>query len=103
MPRGLPGRLPGGPTCGRSAGENRGVSSGLAAAAPRPSLRAGSSALRFDSVIKTAFTELLRIQHPIALAGMGGGTSPELVAAVSNAGGLGIMGATDVEAEKLPG
>src|SRR5437773_11004828 len=34
---------------------------------------------------------------------MGGGTSPELVAAVSNAGGLGIMGATDLEAEKLPG
>src|SRR5438046_7850386 len=33
---------------------------------------------------------------------MGGGTSPELVAAVSNAGGLGIMGATDVEAGKLP-
>ena len=54
-------------------------------------------------MIKTAFTELLGIQHPIALAGMGGGTSPELVAAVSNAGGIGIMGATDVEAEKLPG
>ncbi len=54
-------------------------------------------------MIKTAFTELLGVQHPIALAGMGGGTSPELVAAVSNAGGLGIMGATDLEAEKLPG
>jgi len=43
-------------------------------------------------VIKTAFTELLGIQHPVALAGMSGATSPDLVAAVSNAGGLGIIG-----------
>jgi len=46
------------------------------------------------AVIKTRFTELMGIDHPIALAGMGGGTSPELVAAVSNAGGLGIHGAS---------
>ncbi|HEX6547411.1 MAG TPA: hypothetical protein VF134_01550 [Candidatus Dormibacteraeota bacterium] len=31
------------------------------------------------------FTELLGIQHPLALAGMAGPTSLELVAAVSNA------------------
>jgi len=49
-------------------------------------------------VIKTAFTHLLGVDHPVALAGMGGGTSPELVAAVSNAGGLGILGASDSEA-----
>ncbi|HSS62013.1 MAG TPA: nitronate monooxygenase [Candidatus Limnocylindrales bacterium] len=48
-------------------------------------------------MIKTAFTELLGIEHPIALAGMSGFGSPELVAAVSNAGGLGILGATDSE------
>ena len=57
----------------------------------------------FDNgrVIKTAFTELVGIQHPIALAGMGGSTSPELVAAVSNAGGLGILGASDQEAAAI--
>jgi NAD(P)H-dependent flavin oxidoreductase YrpB (nitropropane dioxygenase family) len=30
-------------------------------------------------VIRTPFTELLGIQHPIALAGMAGATSAELV------------------------
>jgi NAD(P)H-dependent flavin oxidoreductase YrpB (nitropropane dioxygenase family) len=60
-------------------------------------------AATFDNarVIKTAFTELLGIEHPIALAGMAGFTSPELVAAVSNAGGLGILGASDSEATKI--
>ncbi|WP_377890218.1 NAD(P)H-dependent flavin oxidoreductase [Alkalihalobacillus sp. R86527] len=38
--------------------------------------------------------ELLKINHPIIQAGMAGGvTTPELVAAVSNAGGLGTLGA----------
>jgi len=32
--------------------------------------------------------------HPVVLGGMGGGTSPELVAAVSAAGGLGIQAAS---------
>jgi len=53
-------------------------------------------------VIKTAFTELLGIQHPVALAGMSGATSPDLVAAVSNAGGLGISGVSDVEGDRMP-
>jgi NAD(P)H-dependent flavin oxidoreductase YrpB (nitropropane dioxygenase family) len=57
----------------------------------------------FDNggVIKTAFTELSGMEHPIALAGMSGLTSPELVAAVSNAGGLGILGASDIEAATI--
>ncbi len=37
--------------------------------------------------------DLLGIEVPIVLAGMGGGSTPELAAAVSNAGGLGILGA----------
>ncbi len=45
-------------------------------------------------MIRTRLTELLGIRHPIVLGGMAGGTSPELVAAVSNAGGLGIFGAS---------
>jgi NAD(P)H-dependent flavin oxidoreductase YrpB (nitropropane dioxygenase family) len=52
-------------------------------------------------VIKSAFSEMLGIEHPIALAGMSGVTSPELVAAVSNAGGLGILGASDIEATAI--
>jgi NAD(P)H-dependent flavin oxidoreductase YrpB (nitropropane dioxygenase family) len=43
---------------------------------------------------RTRATELLGIEHPIVLGGMGSGTSPELVAAVSDAGGLGILGVT---------
>lgn len=42
--------------------------------------------------IHTRLCDLLGIRHPIVLGGMGGGTSPELVAAVSNAGGLGTLG-----------
>ena len=52
-------------------------------------------------MIKTSFTRLLGIEHPIALAGMSPGTSPELVAAVTNAGGLGILGATEASPERL--
>lgn len=37
--------------------------------------------------------DLLRIRHPVLLAGMAGGpTTPELVAAVSRGGGLGVFG-----------
>ncbi|HEX6933755.1 MAG TPA: nitronate monooxygenase [Streptosporangiaceae bacterium] len=43
--------------------------------------------------ISTAFTELLGIRHPIALAPMGGSAGGALAAAVSNAGGLGLLGA----------
>ena len=37
--------------------------------------------------------DLLEIEVPIVLAGMGGASTPELAAAVSNAGGLGVLGA----------
>ena len=52
-------------------------------------------------MIRTAFTELLGIKHPIALAGMAGDTTPDLVAAVTNAGGLGILGVSDKAPEQL--
>src|SRR6266480_3396052 len=43
-------------------------------------------------IVKTALCELLRIEYPIIAAPMGPDlTGPELVAAVSNAGGLGIL------------
>ncbi len=40
----------------------------------------------------TPFTESLGIQHPIALAPMGGSAGGALAAAVSNGGGLGLVG-----------
>lgn len=41
--------------------------------------------------ITTRFTELVGCQVPIQLAGMGATSTPELAAAVSNAGGLGML------------
>lgn len=43
-------------------------------------------------MIRTPFCDLLGIAHPIALGGMGSIYSPDLVIAVSEAGGLGAMG-----------
>ncbi|KAJ7240032.1 hypothetical protein C8J57DRAFT_1727205 [Mycena rebaudengoi] len=45
-----------------------------------------------SSVISTPITELFGIKHPILLAGMNVAAGPELAAAVSNAGGLGVIG-----------
>ncbi|KAI0718335.1 2-nitropropane dioxygenase [Fomitopsis betulina] len=44
------------------------------------------------SVISTPITELFGIKHPILLAGMNVAAGPELAAAVTNAGGLGVIG-----------
>jgi enoyl-[acyl-carrier protein] reductase II len=41
--------------------------------------------------MRTRITELLGIEHPILLSGMSWISVPELVAAVSNAGGLGLL------------
>lgn len=50
----------------------------------------------------TALTAVLGIRHPIVLAGMAGGpTTPDLVAAVSRAGGLGVFGASGMTVEAL--
>jgi NAD(P)H-dependent flavin oxidoreductase YrpB (nitropropane dioxygenase family) len=42
--------------------------------------------------MKTRISELFGIQHPVVLGGMASGTNPELVVAVSRAGGLGVLG-----------
>lgn len=52
-------------------------------------------------MLRTRICALLGIEHPIVLGGMGTGTSPELVAAVSTAGGLGVLGATRQNPEEL--
>ena len=42
--------------------------------------------------LRTPLCDLLGIEHPIMLAGMGGVSYAELAAAVSNAGGYGVLG-----------
>ncbi|MBT9447554.1 MAG: nitronate monooxygenase [Hyphomonadaceae bacterium] len=45
--------------------------------------------------------EMLGIKYPIVLAGMGGASVPRLAAAVSNAGGLGVLGAAACSPDQL--
>ena len=53
-------------------------------------------------VIRTPFTDLLGIEHPVVCAGMGGGaTNGELAGRVSDAGGLGVIGASFVPPENV--
>lgn len=42
--------------------------------------------------LKTTVTDLLKINHPVILAGMNVAAGPKLAAAVTNAGGLGVIG-----------
>jgi len=42
--------------------------------------------------LRTTVTDLLKIQHPVMLAGMNVAAGPKLAAAVTNAGGLGVIG-----------
>lgn len=51
--------------------------------------------------LSTQLTKRLNIDYPIIQAGMAGSTTPELVAAVCNAGGLGMIGAGYFDGEKL--
>ena len=50
--------------------------------------------------MKTRITELLGIKYPILLSGMSWISVPEMVAAVSNAGGLGILATGPLDAEQ---
>jgi enoyl-[acyl-carrier protein] reductase II len=51
--------------------------------------------------VKTRLTELLGVDHPVMLAGMGGVSYSALTAAVSNAGGYGCLGASTMSSEQL--
>ena len=52
-------------------------------------------------MIRTPVCDLLDIEHPIALGGMGSVYSPELVAAVSRAGGFGAMGCHHLNPDQI--
>ncbi|KKK20815.1 hypothetical protein AOCH_003993 [Aspergillus ochraceoroseus] len=51
--------------------------------------------------IRTTITDLLGINHPILLAGMNVAAGPKLAAAVTNAGGLGVIGGVGYTPEML--
>ena len=51
--------------------------------------------------MRTRLTELLGIEHPVMLAGMGGVSYAPLVAAVSEAGGFGCLGASTMSAAQM--
>jgi nitronate monooxygenase len=51
--------------------------------------------------LSTAFTRLLGVRHPIALAPMGGSAGGALAAAVSRGGGLGLLGSGNGDPEWL--
>ena len=51
--------------------------------------------------LHTPLCDRLGIQYPIFLAGMGGVSMSALTAAVSNAGGLGIIGAATLDPNQL--
>ncbi|EPS28800.1 hypothetical protein POX_f07877 [Penicillium oxalicum] len=52
-------------------------------------------------VIRTPITDLLKINHPVLLAGMNVAAGPKLAAAVTNAGGLGVIGGVGYTPEML--
>ena len=51
--------------------------------------------------MRTAITDLFEIEHPVMLAGMGGVSYHRLVAAVSEAGGIGTFGASTMRDGEL--
>ena len=55
-----------------------------------------------NNVLHTPLCDMFGIKYPIVLAGMGYTSGPMLTAAVSNAGGLGVLGAASFTIEQLP-
>ena len=52
-------------------------------------------------MLRTRLTDVLGVEHPVMLAGMGGVSYHRLVAAVSEAGGYGCFGASTLPADEL--
>ncbi|MGI9252803.1 MAG: nitronate monooxygenase, partial [Thermomicrobiales bacterium] len=55
------------------------------------------------AAIDTPFTRMLGLRVPVAQAPVGGASTPELAAAVANAGGLGVLSITWRDPQVLPG
>jgi enoyl-[acyl-carrier protein] reductase II len=52
-------------------------------------------------VLRTRLTDVLEIDHPVMLAGMGGVSYSRLAAAVSEAGGFGCLGASTMDRTRM--
>ena len=73
-----------------------------ALACTTPGLRATGAGQRDSSPrLRTPLCDLLGTEYPLVQAGMGGVAGPELAAAVSSAGGLGILGGAFLPADEL--
>jgi len=57
--------------------------------------------IAFCVAITTELTQLFKIDHPVLLAGMNVAAGPKLAAAVTNAGGLGVIGGVGYSPEML--
>jgi len=51
--------------------------------------------------MRTRLTDVLEVEHPVMLAGMGGVSYHQVVAAVSEAGGFGCLGASTMGVERM--
>lgn len=51
--------------------------------------------------MRTRLTDILEVEHPVMLAGMGGVSYSRLVAAVSEAGGFGCLGASTMRRDEM--
>jgi enoyl-[acyl-carrier protein] reductase II len=51
--------------------------------------------------MRTRLTDVLEVEHPVMLAGMGGVSYSRLVAAVSEAGGFGCLGASTMQPDEM--
>ena len=54
-----------------------------------------------EQQLRTPFTELVGVRHPIVQTGMGWVSGPRLVSGTANAGGLGILAGATMSAEEL--
>ncbi|KAH7107720.1 2-nitropropane dioxygenase [Auriculariales sp. MPI-PUGE-AT-0066] len=54
-----------------------------------------------NQVFKTDLTDLFGINHPVMLAGMNVAAGPKLAAAVTNAGGIGVIGGVGAKPDRL--
>ncbi|TPX14956.1 uncharacterized protein E0L32_004786 [Thyridium curvatum] len=62
---------------------------------------ADNGASRLPEKIRTTVTDLFKIKHPVILAGMNVAAGPKLAAAVTNAGGLGVIGGVNYTPDML--
>lgn len=68
---------------------------------PRPQVPTVLTAVLTTEKIRTPITDLFKINHPVLLAGMNVAAGPKLAAAVTNAGGMGVIGGVNYTPDML--